>query len=39
MKIIVAAEHYPSQAEEVREFLNEKGFKIIVFKERTVATI
>ena len=39
IKILVAAEHYLSQAQEVCQFLNKKGFKTAVSRERTVMTI
>jgi len=39
MKIIIAAEHYPSQIKEVTQFLNEKGFKTKVFHKDVVITI
>jgi FkbM family methyltransferase len=39
MKIIVAAEHYPSEVREVCQFLNIKGFKTKVFSKDTVITV
>jgi len=39
IKIIVAAEHYPSEIEEVRQFLNDRGFKTKVSYGSTVMTI
>jgi FkbM family methyltransferase len=36
MKIIVAAEHYPSQAEEVREFLNSVGLEARIYYKNFV---
>lgn len=38
-KIIVASYHYPSEVEEVCQFLNERGFKTIVLKESIIITI
>jgi len=39
IKIIVAAEHYPSEIEEVCQFLNDRGFKTKVSYGSTVMTI
>jgi FkbM family methyltransferase len=39
LKIFVASYHYPSEVEEVCQFLNERGFKTRVLKEGIVTTI
>ena len=39
VKIIVAAEHYPSEIEEVCQFLNKRGFKIKVSHSSIVMTV
>jgi len=39
IKLMIAAEHYPSEIEEVRQFLNERGFKTKVFSKDVVMTI
>jgi len=39
IKIIVAAEHYPSQVEEVCSFLNKKAFKTKILKDNIVAIV
>jgi len=39
IKIIVAAEHYPSEAKEVCQFLNDRGFKTKVSQDNIVMTI
>jgi len=39
MKIIVATEHYPSETKEVRQFLNDRGFKITVSRNGIVMAV
>jgi FkbM family methyltransferase len=39
MRMIIAAEHYPSEAKEVCQFLNERGFKTKVFPNDIVMTV
>ena len=39
IKIIVATEHYPSETEEVCQFLNERGLKTKILREDIVITI
>jgi len=39
IKIIVAAEHYPSEMKEVRQFFNERGFKTKVSRDNIVTTV
>jgi len=39
IKIIVASYHYPSEIEEVTNFLNERGFKTRVSRDGIVMTI
>ena len=39
IKLIIATEHYPSEAEEVCQFLNDRGFKAKVYKGSIITTI
>ena len=39
LKLIIAAEHYPSEIEEVCQFLNKRGFKTKVSRDGIVMTV